>query len=57
MSTSSLDAPARLQTASALARALPARIGQALFVLWAAFTLSFLILYALPSDPVSIMLS
>ncbi|MDB5980956.1 MAG: Binding-protein-dependent transport system inner rane component [Pseudomonas sp.] len=30
---------------------------QALLVLWAAFTLSFLILYALPSDPVSIMLN
>ncbi|KIP89063.1 MULTISPECIES: ABC transporter permease [Pseudomonas] len=34
-----------------------ARLGQALFVLWAAFTLSFVILYALPSDPVTIMLS
>jgi len=28
---------------------------QAVFVLWAAFTLSFVILYALPSDPVSLM--
>ncbi|WP_437883791.1 ABC transporter permease [Pseudomonas sp. LRF_L74] len=36
---------------------LAARLGQALFVLWAAFSLSFVILYALPSDPVSIMLS
>ena len=27
------------------------RAGQAVFVLWAAFTVSFLILYALPSDP------
>lgn len=34
-----------------------ARLGQAALVLWAAFTLSFLILYALPSDPVSIMLN
>jgi len=33
------------------------RSWQALLVLWAAFTLSFLILYALPSDPVSIMLN
>ncbi|WP_397452341.1 ABC transporter permease [Pseudomonas sp. NA-150] len=33
------------------------RVGQGLFVLWAAFSLSFLILYALPSDPVSIMLN
>lgn len=32
------------------------RIGQALFALWAAFTVTFFILYALPSDPVSIML-
>lgn len=31
------------------------RAAQALFVLWAAFTVSFLILYALPSDPVSLM--
>lgn len=38
-------------------RPLLTRLGQALFVLWAAFTLSFLILYALPSDPVTIMLS
>ncbi|QLF94663.1 ABC transporter permease [Pseudomonas sp. ABC1] len=37
--------------------ALLGRLGQALFVLWAAFSLSFLILYALPSDPVSIMLN
>ena len=28
------------------------RAGQAVFVLWAAFTVSFIILYALPSDPV-----
>ena len=34
-----------------------ARGGQALLVLWAAFSLSFVILYALPSDPVSIMLN
>ncbi|QZP31094.1 ABC transporter permease [Pseudomonas sp. DR48] len=33
------------------------RTWQAVLVLWAAFSLSFLILYALPSDPVSIMLN
>ncbi|MGY4495655.1 ABC transporter permease [Pseudomonas sp. TE3610] len=33
------------------------RVGQALLVLWAAFSVSFVILYALPSDPVSIMLN
>ncbi len=31
------------------------RLGQAVFVLWAAFTVSFVILFALPSDPVAIM--
>jgi peptide/nickel transport system permease protein len=31
------------------------RVGQAVFVLWAAFTVSFVVLYALPSDPVSIL--
>ena len=29
------------------------RLLQAVFVLWAAFTVSFVILYALPSDPVA----
>ncbi|GAB7529008.1 ABC transporter permease [Pseudomonas sp. 3A(2025)] len=33
------------------------RLWQSALVLWAAFTLSFVILYALPSDPVSIMLN
>jgi len=31
------------------------RAGQAVFVLWAAFTLSFLIMYALPSDPAQLI--
>lgn len=31
------------------------RLGQAVFVLWAAFTVSFLIMYALPSDPVRLL--
>ena len=38
-----------------MARYLLRRLGQAVFVLWAAFTVSFVILYALPSDPVAIM--
>lgn len=33
------------------------RVAQGVFVLWAAFTLTFVILYLLPSDPVEIMLS
>lgn len=33
------------------------RLLQSALVLWAAFTVSFVILYALPSDPVSIMLN
>ena len=32
------------------------RVGQAVFVVWAAFTVSFVILYLLPSDPVVTML-
>lgn len=31
------------------------RLGQAVFVLWAAFTVTFLIMYALPSDPVELL--
>ena len=31
------------------------RLLQAVFVLWAAFTVSFVILYALPSDPVALI--
>jgi peptide/nickel transport system permease protein len=33
------------------------RIGQAVLVLWAAYTVTFVILYLLPSDPVALMLS
>lgn len=32
------------------------RVGQAILVLWAAFTVTYVVLYLLPSDPVSIML-
>lgn len=38
-----------------LARYIAARAGQALLVLWAAYTVSFLVLYALPSDPVALL--
>ncbi|WP_154795961.1 ABC transporter permease [Occultella kanbiaonis] len=37
-------------------RYLLARVGQAVLVLWAAFTITFLILYALPGDAVSLLL-
>jgi peptide/nickel transport system permease protein len=37
-------------------RYLLGRLGQALFVLWAAFTVTFVILYVLPGDPILIML-
>ncbi len=40
-----------------MSRYLLRRVTQGLFVLWAAFTLTFVILYLLPSDPVEIMLS
>ena len=33
------------------------RSGQAVLVLWAAFTVTFAVLYLLPSDPVSVMLA
>ena len=39
-----------------MARYLLGRLGQALFVLWAAFTVTFVILYILPGDPILIML-
>ncbi|WP_062349614.1 ABC transporter permease [Herbidospora yilanensis] len=40
-----------------MARYLARRVAQGVFVLWAAFTASFVILYLLPSDPVEIMLA
>jgi peptide/nickel transport system permease protein len=39
---------------SRIARYLASRLGQAVIVLWAAYTVSFLVLYALPSDPVAL---
>jgi len=38
-----------------LARYVASRLAQAVLVLWAAYTLSFLVLYALPSDPVALL--
>ncbi|SHN29343.1 ABC transporter permease [Actinacidiphila paucisporea] len=40
---------------SGMPRYLLWRVGQALFVVWAAFTISFAVLYTLPSDPVAVM--
>lgn len=40
-----------------MTRRLLSRLGQGLFVLWSAFTITFVILYLLPSDPVEIMLN
>ncbi|WP_116950906.1 ABC transporter permease [Jiangella endophytica] len=39
-----------------MGRYLARRLAQAVFVLWAAFTVAFALLYLLPSDPVAIML-
>lgn len=38
-----------------MSRYLLARLGQAVFVLWAAYTVSFLVLYALPGDAVALL--
>ena len=40
-----------------MTRYLLRRAAQAILVLWAAFTVSFVILYLLPSDPIAIMLN
>ncbi len=40
-----------------MARYLLRRVSQAALVVWAAYTLAFAIVYALPGDPVSVMLS
>lgn len=40
-----------------MARYVLQRIGQAVLVLWAAYTVTFAILYLLPGDPVALMLS
>src|SRR3954463_5658652 len=38
-----------------MSRYIVSRLGQALVVLWAAYTVTFVVLYALPGDPVSLM--
>ncbi|SDH21362.1 ABC transporter permease [Pseudonocardia oroxyli] len=43
-------------TGSALTRYLAGRVAQAVGVLWAAFTVTFVVLYLLPSDPVALQL-
>lgn len=48
--------PSRLRWVWPLRRAyLLRRVGQAVFVLWAAYTVSFFVLYALPADPVTLL--
>ncbi|WGW11267.1 ABC transporter permease [Saxibacter everestensis] len=47
----------RQSAARTTGRRLLARLGQSLVVLWAAFTVSYLILFLLPGDPVAIMLN
>lgn len=42
---------------SLLVKYLLSRVGQAVVVVWAAYTLTFAVLYLLPGDPVSIMLN
>lgn len=49
------DSPARRASPADLARYLGSRLGQAIIILWAAYTVSFLVLYALPSDPVALL--
>jgi len=49
------DSPARRTSPADVARYLASRLGQALIVLWAAYTVSFLVLWALPSDPVALL--
>jgi peptide/nickel transport system permease protein len=46
----------RLTIHKAMTRYLASRLINAVIVVWAAFTVSFVLLYQLPSDPISIML-
>jgi peptide/nickel transport system permease protein len=48
---------ALLSPGAAVARAVPLRLAQGVLVLWGAFTVSFVVLYLLPGDPVSILIS
>jgi len=56
MKRSALDAPVTWWRRARRHHAVR-RLAQSILVLWAAFTVSFAILYVLPSDPVSIMLN
>ena len=47
--------PAATRPASTIVRYVSSRLGQSLLVLWAAYTVSFIVLYALPSDPVALL--
>lgn len=46
----------RFDRSHGLARYILRRVGHAVIVVWAAYTISFALLYLLPSDPVTIML-
>ncbi|MCT9820778.1 ABC transporter permease [Microbacterium sp. W1N] len=45
----------RRASRGAAVRYIASRLGQAVVVLWAAYTVSFIVLYALPSDPVALL--
>jgi peptide/nickel transport system permease protein len=47
--------PATTTNRSSTVRYIASRLGQSLIVLWAAYTVSFIVLYALPSDPVALL--
>ncbi|MDQ0649360.1 peptide/nickel transport system permease protein [Microbacterium natoriense] len=47
--------PATPTSRSTIVRYIASRLGQSLIVLWAAYTVSFIVLYALPSDPVALL--
>lgn len=47
--------PAAATPRSTIVRYVASRLGQSLIVLWAAYTVSFVVLYALPSDPVALL--
>ncbi len=49
------DSPVRRAPRADIARYVAGRLGQAVLVLWAAYTVSFIVLYALPSDPVALL--
>lgn len=52
---SAISSRASRASRATVTRYVASRLGQALIVLWAAYTVSFIVLYALPSDPVSLL--